>query len=233
MGDPNCSAIVGCMDATSGTALDTQCSAAPTPACPTLSCFDNSGSNSRMIYRYFNYDKNVWQCRASASNSYNNYRSALNVVIQMLRSAKKSITLLVFAFTDRVIMDELKKAKDRGVDVRVYMDYNQYRSQYRNSSGSFIDLREKVGFVKLVRRWNSGLLHHKVIFTDNENLILGSMNYSAAAVTANDENFLFIKNAGSLIDEFRKEAARIDEQAFLLPPTEDDGSYIPNTDNGD
>lgn len=224
-GDPDCTAT--CIDPTSGTTLDNTCAT----GCNVSYCYD--AANTRTIYRYFNYDKNVFQCRVNSSNSYNNYRSALNIVIQLLRNAKKSITLLVFAFTDRVIMNELKNAKERGLDVRVYMDYNQYRSQYRNSGASFIDLRQKVGFVKLVRKWNSGLLHHKVIYTDDENLILGSMNYSAAAVTDNDENFLLIKNAGSMIGEFRKEAARIDEQSFLLPPTEDDGYYIPNTDNGD
>jgi phosphoribosylaminoimidazole-succinocarboxamide synthase len=52
------------------------------------------------------------------------------------------------------------------------------------------------------------------------------MNYSAAAVTSNDENFLLIKNAGPLIADFKKEMARVDEQAFLLPPVEDDGSYV-------
>ena len=151
----------------------------------------------------------------------------------MLRSAKTSINLLVFAFTDRVIMNELKNAKARGVDVKIYMDYNQYRSQYRNSGASFIDLRLNVGQVKLVRRWNSGLLHHKVIFVDDKYLILGSMNYSGAAVSSNDENFILIDNASSMIHDFRQEVARVDEQAFLMPTTEDDGSYIPNTDNAD
>jgi phosphatidylserine/phosphatidylglycerophosphate/cardiolipin synthase-like enzyme len=108
------------------------------------------------------------------------------------------------------------------------MDYNQYRSQYRNSGKSFINLRQKVGFVKLVRKANGGLNHHKVVFTDDENLILGSMNYSSAAVTSNDENFLLIKNAGAMIAEFKQEQRRIDEQSFLLPPVEDNGSYIPD-----
>lgn len=192
-------------------------------------------TQTRVIYHYFNQDKKIFTCTATSATSSGSdvYKSALNIVISMLRSAKTSINLLVFAFTDRVIMNELKNAKARGVDVKVYMDYNQYRSQYRNSGDSFIDLRLNVGHVKLVRRFNSGLLHHKVIFVDDKYLILGSMNYSGAAVSSNDENFILIDNAASMIGAFKQEVARVDEQAFLMPTTEDDGSYIPNTDNAD
>jgi phosphatidylserine/phosphatidylglycerophosphate/cardiolipin synthase-like enzyme len=187
------------------------------------------GTQTRVIYHYYNYDKDIYTCSAtSATSTSDNYRSALNIVISLFRNAKKSINTLFFAFTDRVLMNELIKAKERGVDVKIYMDYNQYRSQYRNSGKSFINLRQKVGFVKLVRKANGGLNHHKVVFTDDENLILGSMNYSSAAVTSNDENFLLIKNAGAMIAEFKQEQRRIDEQSFLLPPVEDNGSYIPD-----
>lgn len=230
-GDQDCS-VYGIPIASTSTTIDNVCS---NPATTFEYCYDptdNGTTKPRTIYRHFNADSGAYQCKGNSA-SYADYRSALQIVISLLRGAKKSITCLFFAFTDRVIMSELKKAKERGLDVRVYMDYNQYRSQYRNSGASFIDLRNKVGFVKLVRRANSGLNHHKVFYVDGETLVLGSMNYSAAAVTSNDENFLLIRNAGSLTADFNREAARIDEQSFLLPPTEDDGYYIPNTDNGD
>jgi len=188
-------------------------------------CYDDF--NTRGVHRYFNADQNKTQCRTNDSVSYNNYRSALNIVISMLRGAKKSITCLFFAFTDRVLMQELINAKNRGVNVRIYIDYNQYRSQYGNSGASFRNLREKVGYVKIVRRHNGGLNHHKVFYVDDDALVLGSMNYSAAAVTSNDENFLLFRNAGSMIREFNVETARIDEQSFYMPTVIDDGDYIP------
>ncbi len=230
-GDPDCPtsfvSSASCLDVTSTTTLDAACA---NVACLQNYCYDVA--NTRTIHRHFNADSGAHQCKG-ASASYNDYRSALNLVIQLLRGAKKSVTCLFFAFTDRVIMNELKNAKARGLDVKIYMDYNQYRSQYRNSGKSFIDLRNNVGHVKLVRRANSGLNHHKVFYVDGETIVLGSMNYSAAAVTSNDENFLLIRNARSLIHDFNQEVARVDEQSFYLPPTEDDGSYISNTDNTD
>lgn len=223
-GDANCSAY-GIPDGAASTVIDGVCS---NPATTFEYCYDPVAT--RTIYRHYNADSGAWQCKG-ASASYNNYRSALHVVISLLRNARKSITCLFFAFTDRVIMSELKKAKARGLNVRVYMDYNQYRSQYGGSGASFIDLRNTIGFVKLVRRANGGLNHHKVLYVDDDTLVSGSMNYSAAAVTSNDENFLLIRNAGSLTADFNREAARIDEQAFLLPPVADDGYYIPTTEN--
>lgn len=222
-GDLDCSDPTINVNTASSTTIDAACLSPSAGFAAAGYCYDTT--NNRTIYRHYNADSGAYQCKGNSA-SYNDYRSALNVVIQLMRSAKKSVNCLFFAFTDRVIMNELKNAKARGLDVKVYMDYNQYRSQYRNSGASFIDLRQKVGTVKLVRRWNGGLNHHKVVFTDDENLILGSMNYSAAAVTTNDENFLLIKNAGPLIADFRREMARVDEQSFLLPPTEDDGSYV-------
>ena len=235
MGDPECCSLTtdtNCIRVSNTTDMLADCAQSLT-AIPQSYCYQSS--QSRVIYHYFNQDKNIFTCTATSATSSGSdvYKSALNIVISMLRSAKTSINLLVFAFTDRVIMNELKNAKARGVDVKIYMDYNQYRSQYRNSGASFIDLRLNVGQVKLVRRWNSGLLHHKVIFVDDKYLILGSMNYSGAAVSSNDENFILIDNASSMIHDFRQEVARVDEQAFLMPTTEDDGSYIPNTDNAD
>ncbi|MFO1470028.1 MAG: phospholipase D-like domain-containing protein [Turneriella sp.] len=230
LNDPNCTAT--CIFPTavsnpSATQIDTQCGL---PSCTDNYCFDNTSGTAtnkgRMIYRYYNYDKSQYECRAG-SNSYDVYRSALNIVISQIRQAKKSLTFLVFAFTDRILMNELMNAKARGVDVKVWMDYNQYRSTTQLRS-LLIQLRNALGAVKLCRKWDSGLLHHKVLLIDDKSVILGSMNYSNAGANDNDENFLLIENAEGIVGMFKQEIGRIDQQSFYLPPVEDDGSYIGN-----
>ena len=132
-----------------------------------------------------------------------------------LRQAKKSITLLIFAFTDRVIMQELIRAKrNRNVRVRVWMDRSQYRSSCRHSIRSFKALAESIDQFKITRRPNGGSLHHKVILIDNSSAILGSMNFSSNAVNNNDENFLLIKDAPNLVKGFRDEIAKIDRFSY-------------------
>ena len=238
MGDPDCSTVgISLTVPTHETQCMTiSCGSAPTDAanCPGIvaasfpTCYQTS--LGRTIYHYYNYDKMQNECSATSATSANSdiYKSALNVVISQIRQAQKSITFLVFAFTDRVIMDELMKAYARGLEVKVWMDYNQYRSNYRNSGASFVQLRKAIGNVKLCRKWDSGLLHHKVLLVDDKTVILGSMNYSNAGANSNDENFLLIQNAEGLVGMFKQEIGRIDQQSFYLPPVEDDGSYIGN-----
>ena len=190
-----------------------------------VNCYDPGlGNRTRGItYRFLNHDKvhpddvdkPVSQQRPAEVCA--TYDHAINVVVQALRSAESSITLLVFAFTDRVIMQELIRAKQkRGVDVRIWMDYSQYRSSRLHAEKSIVNLAHKIGHLKVVRRPNGGLLHHKVIIIDDKTILLGSMNYSSNAVTSNDENFLLLENAENLAKKFKAETAAIDKDSISL-----------------
>jgi phosphatidylserine/phosphatidylglycerophosphate/cardiolipin synthase-like enzyme len=174
-------------------------------------------------YLYYNYDKALYQTA--------NYNNALNVVIPLIENAQKSVTILSFAFTDRVIIDRLIKAYGRGVDVRVYMDYMMYRSQFMNSGATYIQLAEKIKNFKICRRADGGLLHHKVIMVDDEYLVLGSLNFSSNAVTSNDENFLVIRNAAPLISAFMREKDLINQYSYFVPDTDEFSGYF--DENGD
>ena len=174
--------------------------------------YDNS-SNPGTTYKYHNPDGD-----SGAGRDYcKKYDHALNIVIKELREAIKSITLLVFAFTDRVIMQELTRAKkEKNLNVKVWMDRSQYRSSCGHSIQSFKKLAENINEFKITRRPNSGLLHHKVIIIDESTVILGSMNFSSNAVNNNDENFLLIKNAGVLARKFKNEITKIDKASYYV-----------------
>lgn len=162
-------------------------------------------------YLYFNYDDNGFELA--------NYRSALNIIIPLLQNATERIYVLTFAFTDRVIVHEMiEAAQNRDVDVRIWMDYMMYASQFNNSGRTYQALRDYLGpeRARICRQADDGLLHHKVIIAD-DTLVLGSLNFSDSAVSSNDENFLVIKNAGSLIPAFIDEAMRIDEESRPIP----------------
>ena len=187
-----------------------------------VDCYDSS-NGGRTIYRFFNHDlvhpedakkkKNERRPREICTF----YNHALNVVVKALRTAQSSISFLVFAFTDRVIFQELIRAKHRGVTVKIWMDRNQYRSSFRHSAKSFANLRRQVGHFQIVRRPNGGLLHHKVIVIDDSTVILGSMNYSGNAVNTNDENFLLLENAHSIAQKLKKEISDVDQESYILP----------------
>lgn len=169
-------------------------------------------------YLYYNFDKALYEVA--------NIKNALNVIVPLLENAQESITIYTFAFTDRLIMDRLIKAHERGVEVKVFMDYKMLRSAFRYAGDSYIELTRRIGNVKICRKADGGLLHHKVIMVDDEHLILGSLNFSNNAVTKNDENFIHIQNAAPLIHAFEQEAARIEQYSYFLPEADEFSGYF-------
>lgn len=147
-----------------------------------------------------------------------NYTNVMGyVVVPLIKNASKSIQVLAFSFTDKVVVDELKKAyTNRGVKVQVWMDESQYKSSFSHSGDRIKSLAAMIKELKLCKP-PDGLLHHKVIIIDDHTIIIGSMNFSNAAVESNDENFILIRNAGNLIQEFKKDIARIEQYSDYLP----------------
>ncbi len=197
-----------------------------TPRCSEYdsACYVDSSGRNKIVYSYKNYDQVYSQDDEDAGRGSKGdpklycteYDNAMNDVIPLLRNAKKSILVLAFAFRDRLIQDELIEAKNRGIDVKIWIDYNQYRSGLNLSEGSFDAVAKGTGFLKICRKPDGGLLHHKVIVVDNQTVVLGSMNFSISAVSNNDENFVVIENAPALAESFYQEAARIDQYSYHL-----------------
>jgi len=173
-------------------------------------------------YYYMNHDKGLIQDV--------NYETAMNVILSLLDSAKKSVTVFSFAFTDRVVFDKIMKAKtQRGVAVKVYMDYNMFRSTYNSASLTYTKVAEVIKDFKITRQSNGGLLHHKVMFIDDNILITGSLNFSSNATNNNDENFIVVRNASALIEGYKKEAFNINKESrFLLDLESFSGAYDVN-----
>ena len=195
---------------TNDTAQTDQCQIQDTAQCPTEmyhSCYDDS--RSEYVYRYYDNDKQVFVCQG--------YDNALNKVLPLIQNAKESIMVFAFAFRDKLIKDEIMRKKEQGLDVKIWTDYNQYRSGYKLSGASFQAVSQKTKFLKITRRANSGLLHHKVIVIDKNIIVLGSLNFSQSAANSNDENFLIIRNAPDLAQEMFRESVRIDRESYFLP----------------
>jgi phosphatidylserine/phosphatidylglycerophosphate/cardiolipin synthase-like enzyme len=151
-----------------------------------------------------------------------NYTGALGyAVLPLLEKAEQSITVLAYSLTDKMMVNSLKKAYlERGVQVRVWMEESQFSSSYSHSANRIFELAKAVREVKLTKK-PVGLLHHKVILIDDSTLILGSMNFSQNGASQNDENFLVLQNAGSIIQLFKKEIALMDPFSYYLKPEEE------------
>ena len=121
-------------------------------------------------------------------------------VIDLINHSKRSIDVAIYSFTDRKIARALIKAHDRGVKVRVIIDYGNGKSRYCVGP-----LLEKAGIpVRYKRGSGGGLMHHKYAIYDGEVLSTGSFNWTANADKRNDENLVVIRNDSHLVELYQK-----------------------------
>ena len=110
-------------------------------------------------------------------------------VIPLIQEAQKSIDVSMFFLTHKNVSKELVAAKNRGIEVRVIIDATSATNGYSKHNY----LREN-GIPVKVENWG-GKMHMKSAIIDKKHLILGSMNWTSAGESKNDENTLIIRNA--------------------------------------
>jgi phosphatidylserine/phosphatidylglycerophosphate/cardiolipin synthase-like enzyme len=136
-----------------------------------------------------------------------------DITIKSIRSAKKSIYLSLNHFNIRAISDELIKAVERGVDVKLTVDNQEYKSktndlemtpQFVLDWSALRGKKEPPVRVKYYshepspRNWL--LNHHKFILIDyeipeNTVLLTGSYNFSKTAEHNQFDNLVLYKNS--------------------------------------
>lgn len=109
-----------------------------------------------------------------------------SAVMPVLKGAKDSIDIAIFFLTHKNISKELIEAHKRGVKVRIILDATGATNEY--SKHQF--LREK-GIPVKIENWG-GKMHMKSALVDGKHLITGSMNWTSAGESKNDENTLVI-----------------------------------------
>lgn len=112
----------------------------------------------------------------------------LNDIIELIQSGEKFLDVCVFTISDNRIADELVKAFDRGVDVRIISD-----NEKMNDIGSDIQYL-----------WDKGLsvkidmspyhMHHKFMIVDEQRVITGFYNWTKSAAQYNHENTVIIES---------------------------------------
>lgn len=108
---------------------------------------------------------------------------------QLIANAKNYIYIPAFLITHNEISNELIKAKQRGIDVRVIIDANSINT--RNTKHTLL----RQNGILLKTENYAGKLHAKTMIIDDEYLIIGSMNFSNSGENKNDENTVIIKNS--------------------------------------
>jgi len=109
------------------------------------------------------------------------------VIIEHLNKAKELICIAMYYFTDSELSQKIVNAKNRGVEVRIYLDSSQIDAQY--SKARFF-INEGIENIRISS--NGNLMHNKFAIIDNSIVLTGSYNWTASASERNDENLLVI-----------------------------------------
>jgi phosphatidylserine/phosphatidylglycerophosphate/cardiolipin synthase-like enzyme len=132
-------------------------------------------------------------------------------ILNAVDGANREILVAMYAFTSGKLARALVRARDRGVEVRVILDF-EFDARSDNSVGSFLaEQGVPVETVSGLARGNlrSGLMHQKFVVVDRVTVASGSYNWTHAADDFNHESLLIFRDAGSLAGEFRAEFLRL------------------------
>jgi phosphatidylserine/phosphatidylglycerophosphate/cardiolipin synthase-like enzyme len=111
-----------------------------------------------------------------------------NAIKSLVENAKEYIYIPIFYITHKALAQQLIKAKQRGVDVRVILDATAASNRY-----SAHRLLRKNNIPVKVENFG-GKMHAKSMIIDDKYIISGSMNLTKAGVSKNDENTLVVNN---------------------------------------
>lgn len=110
-------------------------------------------------------------------------------ILPEIQKAKQEIFVSIFYLTDKTLIEELIKAKNRGVKVLVLVD----ALSATNFKDRIMTLR-KAKIPTKVENWG-GKNHEKTIMIDSRVLFVGSANFSKSGFYKNDENVLKISSS--------------------------------------
>ena len=123
-------------------------------------------------------------------------------LIHYLNKAERTMLVCVFTLTNDDLANALRRAKARGVDVRIISDDDLMRMQ-----GSDIKALHDEGFQVRVDLDPHAHMHHKFTVIDDYILITGSFNWTKQAVAKNQENLVVMDDpvlARAYTEEFNK-----------------------------
>ncbi|MGL4859494.1 MAG: phospholipase D family protein [Enterobacteriaceae bacterium] len=130
-------------------------------------------------------------------------KSALQIVINTIDSARRSIDVAAYSFTSKPVAAALVAAKNRGVSVRVVADEKANNDRY--TAVTF--LANQGVPVRLNAQY--AIMHNKFMVVDSETVQTGSFNYTASAAQHNAENVILIQNVPTLAATYHAEFNRL------------------------
>lgn len=160
-------------------------------------------------------------------------QSVNGLIDRAISTARRSVDLMLFVFSEQPLSDRLEQVKSKGAKVRVLIEPQFFSRDYSEALDMMgVALKnQRCRYEDGNRVWRSpittvgtpdlpqgDLLHHKVGIVDQHLVVTGSQNWSQAANHNNDENLLVIDNA-TVAAHFQREFERLYQGASLGIPS--------------
>jgi len=157
----------------------------------------------------------MWQCGqdnsqprsdakapAREENHYSPQENLERVDLALIDSARQSLDIAMYAFTDRYLAEAVVRAARRGVQVRIYRDRQQFEDEQRKAgargSGSTSDMFQGVPNLQLRVKSSRELMHLKAYVVDHSLLRDGSANWSPSGLKRQDNNLRLTTDASQV-----------------------------------
>jgi len=109
-----------------------------------------------------------------------------NNIIKRINNANK-IEIAVYSITNKLIVDAIKAAYERGAEVRILTDRVQAKG-----NGSLVSELQAAG-LPLRTNVKHAIEHNKFAIFDGKDVVSGSYNWTTSASERNSENCLFFQ----------------------------------------
>lgn len=120
------------------------------------------------------------------------YKNLINKIIEDINSSKEKIYLEVYIFTEKRILNAIKNAKKRGIEIKVVLEKNPYMTANINNK-AFSELKK--ADIDVV--WSSSenfSLNHAKFFIIDDTAIISTWNITYSSFKYNRDFFVFLKN---------------------------------------
>lgn len=129
---------------------------------------------------------------------------AEQLILKLLQSARSTVHLASYTFSNPAITSALIQARERGVEVAVLTDYamSLFSTEQKPRGIRQLIRLTRAGIpVRTIRRY--AIHHDKYIIVDNQHIQTGSFNYTIAAANLNSENVVVLWNFPDLAKSYQ------------------------------
>lgn len=153
----------------------------------------------------------VGLCSFNCVTAFSPNSDALSCLLESIRGAKKEILIAAYTFTSSEIAVELVKAKQRGVKIKMVLDYKTNHNKdfpCKWLKGHGIPIRFNDCYA---------IMHNKYMIIDSQTIETGSFNYTKSAQHRNAENLIILtaiqKDSKKLVIAYKKNFRKLWNQA--------------------